>query len=135
MALIGNLLFRLFTSESAAVSFGKKNGWTKEELNTGRGPEKVTDISFIDFWRVKREILDDNYEDERDIWNLGQPRNKTLEALSAGTGYSIEELAYILHYWEGKCKKQKKKQKRTQEMAPMMDYLLDLKRHPSFDFV
>ncbi len=178
LALIGNLLFRFFTSESAAISFGKKNGWTTEELNTGRSPEKVTEISFIDFWRAKREILDANYEDERDIWNLGQPRNKTLsryeairgdafdpeyniipnwlntyndrvmmepravrkirewceknpdsitvEALSAGTGYSLEELAYILHYWKGKCKEQEKKQKRTQKMAPMMDYLLDL---------
>lgn len=176
MALIGDLLFRLFISESSAKSFGKRFGWPDEMLNAGRVPEKIGELPFIEFWRVKREILDDNYMDERNIWNLGQKRNKTLsrfegsevdafseeygkvpnwmnttndhllmeprairnirewceknpdkvtvEDICAGTGYTKDELAVFLHYWDGKIAEMEAKQKQTQALAPFMEHLL-----------
>lgn len=78
MALIGKRLFRLFTSKSTAISFCKRNGWKVEELNFGDAPEKVGTLSFLDFWFAKRAILDANWKDERNIWNLGAERNKTI---------------------------------------------------------
>lgn len=177
MALIGDLLFRFFTSESSARSFGKRFGWSDGMLNTGRAPEKIGELPFIELWQVKREILDDNYKDERNIWNLGQQRNKTLsrfegldvyafsseygkvpnwmntandhllmepravrnirewceknpdkvsvEDICSGTGYSKEELAVILHYWDGKISEMEAKQKQTQTLAPLMELLMN----------
>ncbi|MBQ6822961.1 MAG: hypothetical protein IJP39_11165 [Bacteroidales bacterium] len=178
MALIDNLLFRFYASKSAAIPFEKRNGGNLEHLNTGSKKEVVTDIPFVDFWQVKREILDDNFEDERNVWNLGQPRNKTLsrvesvgedgfspeytkipngmntandhvqmvprairninkwceanpwktapEEISAGTGYSVEELYVILSYWEEKCNELEEKQKHTQSIAPLLNRLLEI---------
>ena len=86
MALIGKRLFRLFTSKSTAISFCKRKGWAVEELNFGDAPEKVGALSFLDFWFAKRAILDANWEDERNIWNWGAERNKTVARYEAGNG-------------------------------------------------
>lgn len=177
MALIGNLLLNFYTSSSAAVSFSKQHGMPPEELNFGTEPEKIGVLDFIEFWQVKRQILDMVWEDERSIWNLGAKRNQTLsrfspvpggadaaggdmpswmnttndhvimaplaiqkiekwledhpdrqsaEEISQATGYSLEELAVILSYWEDKCEALKEKQKRTQELGPLFHQLLDL---------
>lgn len=78
MALIGKRLFRFFTSRTAAVSFCRKHGGEENKLNFGDKKEQVGDLKFIDFWQAKRRILDRNWEDERNIWNMGQPCNRTL---------------------------------------------------------
>ena len=177
MALIGNMLLNFYTSSTAAVSFSKQHEMPPEDLNFGTESEKIGSLNFIEFWQVKRQILDMVWEDERSIWNLGAKRNQTLsrfspmpggsdvgggempswmnttndhvimaplaiqkiekwleehpdqqsaEEISQATGYSLEELAVILGYWEDKCEALKAKQKRTQELGPLFHRLLDI---------
>jgi len=92
MSLIGNRVFRFFTSKSVAYSFSKKNDWMPEMLNYGNRKEKVVDIPFIDFWMAKRQIVDANWNDERDIENMGQLRNKTLTRYESFIGEHEHEI-------------------------------------------
>lgn len=78
MALIGNLLIRFYTSISAARSFCRRNKLSFEELNDGNAPEKIGELTFIEFWQVKRRILDLIWNHDRSVWNLGKQQNQTL---------------------------------------------------------
>ena len=59
-------------------------------------------------------------------WLEDHPDRQSAEEISQATGYSLEELAVILCYWEDKCEALKEKQKRTQELGPLFHHLLDL---------
>ena len=184
MALIGTLFINFYTSSNAAVSFCRNHGMPSEELNFGTAPEKIGSLNFIEFWQVKRQILDMVWEDERNIWNLGQERNQTLcrvepdpdfvkeqnpscfrpedegmpiwmntdntavtmaphavhvidnwvkkhpgasvEDISAGTGYSLEELATILGYWEDRLKSIERKKKENTRKAQAFGKFMSL---------
>ena len=62
----------------AARKFCKKHKLPVEDLNAGKEPEKIGQLSFIDFWKAKRQILDLVWAHDRSIWNLGNQSNKTL---------------------------------------------------------
>ena len=77
-ALIGDILINFYVSSCRAHSFCKQHHLPEEDLNEGQEPEKVGDLSFIEFWRVKRQILDENWNHDRSVWNLGTQQHQTL---------------------------------------------------------
>lgn len=77
-ALIGGYLVDFYMNVEAARKFCKKHKLPVEDLNAGKEPEKIGQLSFIDFWKAKRQILDLVWAHDRSIWNLGNQSNKTL---------------------------------------------------------
>ena len=77
-ALIGNLLFNFFVTSGAAYSHYRRYSMPAQDINTGEKPEKIASLDFIEFWMVKRKILDDNWKEERSVWNMGKNMNQTL---------------------------------------------------------
>lgn len=70
-----------YTGLSAAGSFIKANDLPLQDLNDGTGQEKRGDLSFIDFWKAKRQILDLAWGNGRSIWNIGRSQQKTLSKM------------------------------------------------------
>ena len=179
IALIGHRLFRFFMTESSAKTYCKKNDRWADEMNTGRAPEIVGSLSFLEFWQFKRFILDCNWRDDVEGENRNQtafqykaisqgeaefmsrigagefdhdahqldfgnrvgvvpravrnilrwidehPDDKSAEALSAGTGYSSEELKVILEYWVSKAAKDEQALDREEKLHKVFDEVLD----------
>lgn len=80
-ALMGRYFINFYTSLSAAKSFIKAHNLPLEDLNDGTEPEKTGDLNFIEFWMVKRQILDLAWGNGRSIWNIGRSRQKTLSKM------------------------------------------------------
>ena len=94
-ALIGGLLINFYMNVSKARKFSKIHHLSIECLNTGREPEKIGHLSFIEFWQVKRQILDMAWAHDRSIWNIGNQSSQTLsqyKKLDAETTSFIERL-------------------------------------------
>lgn len=77
-ALIGNMLFNFFVTSGAAYSHYRRYGMPASDINTGEKPERIGLLDFIEFWMVKRKILDENWKEERSVWNMGRTMNQTL---------------------------------------------------------
>lgn len=77
-ALMGDLLINFYVSSSRAHSFCKQHHLPEEDLNEGQAPEKIGELSFIEFWSVKRQLLDENWNHDRNVWNLGTQQHQTL---------------------------------------------------------
>ena len=80
-ALMGRYFINFYTSLSAAKSFIKAHNLPLEDLNDGTEPEKTGDLNFIEFWMVKRQILDMSWKNGRSIWNIGRSQQKTLSKM------------------------------------------------------
>lgn len=77
-ALMGDILINFYASSSRAHSFCRQHHLPEEDLNEGQEPEKMREMSFIEFWCVKRQILDEIWRHDRSVWNLGQQQHQTL---------------------------------------------------------
>lgn len=77
-ALMGDILINFYASSSRAHSFCRQHHLPEEDLNEGQEPEKVGELDFIEFWSVKRQILDEIWNHDRSVWNLGQQHHQTL---------------------------------------------------------
>lgn len=77
-ALIGNILINFHTSASSAKSFCRHNGLPVEDLNFGTEPEKVGTLTFIEFWQVKRQILDLTWKNDLNKENFGAGGHQSL---------------------------------------------------------
>ncbi len=82
VALMGRYHIRFYMSAYSAVSFCKHNGMPEDELNFGTSPEKITEIPFIEFWKVKRFLLDETWAHDRSILHLGEENNQTISKFS-----------------------------------------------------
>lgn len=77
-ALMGEFLINFYVTATRAHSFCKQHGLPEADLNEGQEPEKISELSFIEFWSVKRQILDAIWNHDRSVWNLGKQQHQTL---------------------------------------------------------
>ena len=63
-----------------------------EDLNNGQEKEKIGELSFIDFWSVKRRFLDMIWKHDRSVWNLGKQEHQLLSRYERDDKKEIEEL-------------------------------------------
>ena len=68
-------------------------------MNEGQEPEKVGNLSFIEFWRVKRQMLDENWNHDRSVWNLGTQQHQTLSKYEK---LDIDDFANRMGFMQGK---------------------------------
>lgn len=77
-ALIGGFLINFYMNVAKARKFCKKHHLPIEDLNTGKDVEKRGNLSFIEFWQAKRQILDMAWAHDRSVWNIGGQSSQTL---------------------------------------------------------
>ena len=63
-----------------------------EDLNNGQEKEKIGELSFIDFWSVKRRFLDMIWKHDRSVWNLGKQEHQLLSRYERDDKKEIAEL-------------------------------------------
>ena len=54
--------------------------------------EKIGELSFIDFWSVKRRFLDMIWKHDRSVWNLGKQEHQLLSRYERDDKKEIAEL-------------------------------------------
>lgn len=94
-ALIGDLLINFYMNKEVARKFCKKHQLPFEDLNFGTEGEKIGSLSFIEFWQVKRQMLDLMFAHDRSVWNIGNQSSQTLsqyKKIDSATEAFIEEL-------------------------------------------
>ena len=91
-ALMGPYLINYYTSLSAARTFCKQHDLPVEDLNNGQEKEKIGELSFIDFWSVKRRFLDMIWKHDRSVWNLGKQEHQLLSRYERDDKKEIAEL-------------------------------------------
>ena len=91
-ALIGNLLFNFFITASSAHSHYRRYSMPASYINDGERHENIGSLDFIEFWMVKRQILDDSWKEERSVWNMGSTRNVTLSKIEPDMTASVQSV-------------------------------------------
>lgn len=77
-ALMGPYLINFYMSQTAARTFCKRNRLPASDLNEGKEKEKMGELSFIEYWMAKRQILDMIWNHDRSVWNLGRQEHQVL---------------------------------------------------------
>lgn len=78
LALIGNLALAFFPKIKAAKQYADDIGVNRQYVNNGRKEEEIIFLNFIEFWKIKRSILDENWEYDRSLSNIGRPLGRIL---------------------------------------------------------
>ena len=77
-ALMGPYLINFYMSQTAARTFCKRHRLPVGDLNEGKEKEKMGELSFIEYWMAKRQILDMIWNHDRSVWNLGRQEHQVL---------------------------------------------------------
>ncbi len=88
VALMGKYYLRYFMSVNAAKVFNRKLKLPEETLNDGTSPEVISDMSFLEFWQVKRQILDMAWKEDLSV------RNKGIPGVSTISQYSLDDCGF-----------------------------------------
>lgn len=80
MAIIGDYSISFFMNQDKAHRVAKKKGKAVNEVNNGTKEEVIMALTFIEFWSVKRFILDENWKNDRGNYNKLH-LNKTRDIL------------------------------------------------------